>query len=535
MARSIVLALAASALTAAAALAQEPKHPQPAPRDTGMAGMPGMQKKQGAARDTAGRGMPGTTRSGARGRDSARAGRGAKNGMAGMGANHGMPGMGVNHGKGGMPMSMTGPLGIPESRDGSGTAWQPDVTPMYALARLAGRWSLMFHGNAFLQSIHEGSRRGEQQFGSVNWFMGLAQHPLAGGDVALRGMLSLEPLTVGKCGYPDVLATGESCNGQALHDRQHPHDMFMEVAALYQRAVARNLAVELYGGPAGEPALGPVAFPHRISAFWTPLAPISHHWQDATHISFGVVTAGLYGRRWKVEGSAFNGREPDDNRFDFDLGPLDSFSGRVWLLPSDRVAIQVSDGYLREAEQTPEGTRADVHRSTASLTYHRPVGRMGFWANTFVWGQNRAHGLVTNAGLVETSLDLDGRNVIFGRGELDQKSGEDLALEQEAPGLADQVFTVGKLALGYSRQLAAGSLRPALGAELSLNFVPAALKPFYGSTTSAGFAVYASVHPAPMRMGAEHAMAPVPAPMPRGRKGALMAPPDTMHMPPSHP
>ncbi len=533
--RSIALALALSALAAATAFAQEPKHPHPAPRDTGMAGMPGMKKP--APRDTAKARMPATKKPAAP-RDTAMAGMpGMKKparrdtGMAGMpGMNRpardsGMAGMQMRQGMGGMAMAMTGPLGISESRDGSGTAWQPDVTPMYALQRTAGRWMLMFHGNAFLQSIHDGSRRGEQQLGSVNWFMGMAQRPLAGGDLALRGMLSLEPLTVGKCGYPDVLATGELCNGRPLHDRQHPHDAFMEVAALYQRALTRNLAVELYGGPAGEPALGPVAFPHRISALWTPLAPISHHWQDATHIAFGVVTAGVYGRRWKVEGSAFNGREPDDQRFDFDLGALDSYSGRVWLLPTDRIALQLSNGYLHEAERSPAGVRSDVHRSTASLTYHLPVRGVGFWANTLVWGQNRAHGLVTSASLVESSLDLDGRNVVYGRGELAQKSGEDLALEQEAPALADRVFSVGKLAVGYTRQLTAGAWRPGIGAELSLNFVPSALKPFYGSTTSAGFAVYASVRPAPMRMDAHQAMAPVRAPMPK----TMMAPPDTSH------
>jgi len=458
--RSISLALVISAITAAGAVAQQPGHagkqPKPLPRDTGMAGMPGMNKTGSAARDTAMRGMAG--------------------------------------------MAMTGPLGIPESRDASGTAWQPDLTPMYALSRTAGRWSLMFHGNAFLQYIADGSDRGEQQLGSVNWFMGMARHPLAGGDLALRGMLSLEPLTVGKCGYPDLLATGEFCNGQPLHDRQHPHDMFMEVAALYQRALSRNLAFELYGGPSGEPALGPVAFPHRLSALWSPIAPISHHWQDASHIAFGVVTGGVYGRRWKLEGSAFNGREPDDNRFNFDLGPLDSYSGRVWLLPTDRVVVQLSTGYLRDAEQALDGGRSDVHRTTASLMYHAPVRTGGLWANTLVWGQNRAHGLVTNAALLESSLDLDGRNVIFGRGELDQKSGEDLALEQQAPALAGQVFNLGKVALGYTRQLTAGSLRPGLGAELSLSFVPSALKPFYGSTVAPGIAVYASIRPGPMRM-----------------------------------
>ncbi len=402
-------------------------------------------------------------------------------------------------------MDTAGPLGIPDSRDGSGTAWQPDVTPMYALHRMAGAWSFMFHENAFVQYIGEGSHRGEQQLGSVNWFMGMARRSLAGGDLALRGMVSLEPLTVGKCGYPDLLATGELCNGKPLHDRQHPHDMFMEVAARYERAVGRNLAVELYGGPAGEPALGPVAYPHRLTAMWSPAAPISHHWQDATHIAFGVVTGGIYGRRWKLEGSAFNGREPDDKRFDFDLAALDSYAGRLWLLPSEHVAVQVSSGFLKAAELNPDGGRSDVHRSTASLSYVLPRTTGGAFGATLVWGQNRAHGLVTNAGLVETSLDLDGRSAVFGRGELNQKSGDDLALGE--PALADRVFNVGKLALGYTRQLGGTHFRPGIGAELSLGFVPSALKPFYGSTASPGFAVFGSIHPASMHMNGMHAMA----------------------------
>lgn len=478
--RSIPLAAAALAISAASTFAQQPahhgKHPPAPARDTAMAGMPGMKTPAPPAR-------------------------------------------------GAMEMALAGPLGIGESRDASGTAWQPDLTPMYALHRSTGRWSLMFHGNAFLQYIGEGSDRGEQQLGSVNWFMGMARRSLGAGNLSLRTMLSLEPLTVGKCGYPDLLATGEFCNGRPLHDRQHPHDMFMEVAARYQRPVGRSLAIELYGGPAGEPALGPVAYPHRVSALWTPLAPISHHWQDATHIAYGVLTGGIYGRLWKLEGSAFNGREPDDGRFDFDLGALDSYSGRLWFLPTERLALQLSTGYLKEAERLREGGRSDVHRSTASLTYQRPLTSSGSWASTLVWGQNRAHGLVTNTGLAEASMDLDGRNVIFGRGELAQKSGEDLALQDDS--LGQRVFRVGKATLGYSRALGAGSLRPAIGAEISLNFLPSALRRFYGGTTAPGFAIYASIRPAPMQMRMR-AMAPEPGPRWSGNEMPL-PPPSLSH------
>ena len=212
---------------------------------------------------------------------------------------------------------------MPPPRDGSGTSWLPDETPMYAVHRQAGQWTLMAHGNAFLQYLYESGDRGSDQAGSINWLMGMADRPIGSGHLGFRGMISLEPWTIRGCGYPDLLATGEECRGTAIHDRQHPHDVFMELAATYDRPLSGNVRLQLYGGPVGEPALGPTAFPHRTSAMSNPLAPITHHWFDATHITYGVVTAGVYGARWKGEASVFNGREPDETRTDFDFGALD--------------------------------------------------------------------------------------------------------------------------------------------------------------------------------------------------------------------
>ena len=211
-------------------------------------------------------------------------------------------------------------------------------------------------------------------------------------------MVSLEPATVGGCGYPDLLATGELCDGDSIHDRQHPHDFLMEVAGEYDRPLRGNLRWQLYGGLAGEPALGPVAFPHRPSAMPNPIAPIGHHWLDATHITFGVVTTGVFTSRWKVEASLFNGREPDENRWDLDLGALDSFSGRVSFAPSADLVLQVSAGHLTDAE-AGEGSlpRADVDRVTASLTYHRRVGAGTLWASTLAWGRNDERNLASHA------------------------------------------------------------------------------------------------------------------------------------------
>ena len=152
------------------------------------------------------------------------------------------------------------PLGIDHTRDESGTSWLPDASPMQGLMRRHGTWELMLHGNAFVQFITTGGDRGDDQFGSINWVMGMAQRRAAGGQLQFRGMLSLEPITVGKCGYPNLLQSGELCDEISTHDRQHPHDLFMEVAADYRRAINDAVAFELYGGPAAEPALGPTAF-----------------------------------------------------------------------------------------------------------------------------------------------------------------------------------------------------------------------------------------------------------------------------------
>ena len=214
---------------------------------------------------------------------------------------------------------------------------------------------LMVHGNAFVQFLRESGTRGSQQFGSINWVMGAAQRSAGPGTLGLRAMFSAEPATIPGCGYPDLLASGERCDDEPIHDRQHPHDLFMELAASYDAPLTSRARWQLYVAAAGEPALGPVAFPHRISAMATPLAPISHHWLDATHITYGVVTGGIYGARWKAEASVFNGREPDEHRTNLDLARLDSVSGRLWFLPTSRLAFQVSIGHLAEAEEGDHG------------------------------------------------------------------------------------------------------------------------------------------------------------------------------------
>ena len=384
------------------------------------------------------------------------------------------------------------------SRDSSGTAWAPDFTPMYGIHRNRGAWEVMLHGNVFLQYLYESGEddRTASQGGSINWVMGMARRPLGDGVLGLRGMFSLEPLTIGGCGYPVLLATGETCDGDTIHDKQHPHDLFMELAGEYDRQLSGPLRLNIYAGLAGEPALGPAGFPHRLSAFSNLLAPIGHHWLDATHITFGVVTAGVYGLSWKAEASAFNGREPDEDRFDVDLAPLDSYSGRLWLLPTDRIAVQLSAGRLAEAEAGHAGEpRRDVDRITASGSYHAPFRAAGYWATTVGWGVNREDHGTTHAFVVESLLTPDDRNNWFARVEIAGKDGEALHITEAH----DEVFTVGRIQGGYARYFTPrAGLQPGIGVTLSGSIVPESLAPRYGGRVAPGVGVFLTLRPARM-------------------------------------
>jgi hypothetical protein len=367
-------------------------------------------------------------------------------------------------------------------------------------------WSVMLHGTAFGQFLYEPGDRhrtggfSSTQASSVNWLMVMARRPLASGRFGLRTMVSVEPWTVRDCGFINLLANGEMCEGDTIHDRQHPHDVFMELAADYDRPFRGSLRWQLYAGLAGEPALGPTAFPHRVSALSNPVAPITHHWLDSSHITFGLITAGLYEQRWKAEMSVFNSREPDENRADIDFGPLDSVSGRFTLMPTGRLALQVSAGHLHaaEAEFAPQ-PRSNVNRGTASATYHRLAGA-GVWATTLAYGVNFGRevvpeavvDLVTQAVLLESSLSLDDRHTLFGRVEVVGKAGHDLHVH-EAP---VTVFGVGKVQAGYVRYFDAWKgMVSGIGGTASVSILPEALAPRYSGRLAPGFGVFVTVRP----------------------------------------
>ena len=264
---------------------------------------------------------------------------------------------------GAMPMSgMYGPYAM--SREASGTSWQPEAARHEGLHIMRGPWMLMLHGFADGVYDNQGGARGDTKFFSNNMGMAMAQRPLGPGSLGLRSMLSIEPATIGKDGYPLLLQTGETADGKTpLIDRQHPHDLFMELAATYSVS-SGNRSLFVYGGLPGEPALGPPAFMHRFSGVNVPIAPITHHWLDSTHISYGVLTGGAVVDRVKVEASAFRGREPDENRWNIESPKLDSHSFRLSVNPTDRWALQVSYGRLHSPEQLEPDVNQD--RITAS-------------------------------------------------------------------------------------------------------------------------------------------------------------------------
>ena len=394
--------------------------------------------------------------------------------------------------------SMSRPFGIPMTRMGSGTAWLPDASGMRAWHFPTGSWMLMVHGDAFVQYDHQGGRRGDDQLGSINWGMIMAMRTLAGGTLHLHGMASAEPLTIGARGYPLLLQSGESYRGAPLFDRQHPHDLFMEISALYERPVARDLGVMVYAAPVGEPGIGPVAYMHRPSALNDPFAPLAHHWTDATHITYGVVTAGLFTRTLKLEGTVFNGREPDEDRYDFDFDALDSYGVRLSATPTPHWAASVSYGYLKQ----PEGLEPDEdqRRLSASVLHTVSLGRDGEWASALVYGGNKH--LAPDGGetggwehslIAESNLQLDGANTIFGRVEYVRKSAEDLVVESAGP---EAEFDIVTLSLGYIREFAAfQGATLGLGARGAVNFIPASLEGAYGSRTPAGLALFVRLRP----------------------------------------
>lgn len=373
---------------------------------------------------------------------------------------------------------------LPMGQMGSGSSWQPATSPMYMTSKMVGNWTVFIHADAKLGVNSQGGPRGVTKFESSNWIMPMAYHHAGPGTLQLRGMFSLEPFTLPPGGSPQLFQTGETYKGQPLIDKQHPHDLFMELSGTYTVALGEKGTWFTYLGFPGEPSLGPTAFMHRLSASENPSAPLSHHLQDSTHIAFGVFSTGFTYRGLKLEGSIFNGREPDENRYDFEFNPWNSRSLRLSFAPNNNWSMQVSHGFLRNPETHAPG---DIRRTTASISYNKRFTR-GNWATTLIWGRNHTNnaGRVANLNgyTAESTVNFLDKNYIYTRLELADKNELLRAEDRQLLGITDHhaSFRIGAYTLGAAREIwNTNKFSLALGSDLTFYSKPDVLDAIYGN------------------------------------------------------
>jgi hypothetical protein len=389
-------------------------------------------------------------------------------------------------------------------RDGSGTGWQPVDNPMLMKMGRLGSWTTMLHWSAFADYDHQTGPRGDIGVYSQNWAMASAARPVGTRGVFQgRAMMSLEPLTVGGRGYPVLFQTGETFNNEPLIDRQHPHDLFMELSAQYYHQLTPNTLLRMYLAPVGEPALGPVAFPHRYSALLDPNSPLGHHVHESSHIAFGVATAGVILRnKLQLEGSVFNGKEPDENRWDFDYEDWKTaYSGRISYLPNKNWAMQVSYGFLQEPEALEPG---NINRLSASLMHTRTWAD-GWWATSVVGGHNfTTIGPNEDDWLIESLVNFKNKNYVFSRIEYSYKHGMFEHGENHHENGAsrfgeDDSFNIVSFSIGIARDLFTIKDIPiTLGGQITMFAKPRSLEDTYGRFPM-GFHVYLHTNAPRMR------------------------------------
>lgn len=363
---------------------------------------------------------------------------------------------------------------FPSPHEGSGTSWQPASVRGSEWMWMRAGWELMAHGVIFVDYNQQGGPRGEGKAESANYGMLMEQHKLGSGTILFREMFSAESLTSPHPGFPELFQTGETYHGEPLIDHQHPHNVFAELAALYTLPISEKISWEFYGGPSAEPALGPVTYIHRASASELPMAPLAHHLQDSTHTSFGVITTGFVIDRIKLEASAFNGREPNEERWSIQFAALDSWSGRAWIAPTRNWAAEYSIGRLEHPEALEHGSQ---WRQTASVEYNRPLMH-GNWATTLIWGRVHkiAAGTNLNSYLLESTFNFRERNYAFTRLELVDK---DELFPQAA---VHPAYRIGAYTFGGVRDLIHDhAWQLGLGADVTFYSKPAVLDAAYGN------------------------------------------------------
>jgi len=359
-----------------------------------------------------------------------------------------------------------------ESTMGSGCTDAASSHTPGGLHTMSGEWMLMAHGFVSAQYTDHSGPRGDDKLYATSMAMLTGARKTSWGRIQLKSMLSLEP-AMDAAGYPNLFASGETANGDALVDRQHPHDLFMELAVRVDFNIGEGTTAFLYGGPVAEPALGPSAFMHRNSADVNPEPPITHHWFDSTHITYGVVTAGISAPRWQIETSAFRGAEPDEERWGIESPKLDSWSVRGTYNPAPRWLLQASYGDIKEPEALHPGE--GEKRFTASAHYSTP----GLSAMLAFSAKNRVPGPTLTAWLAEANWNIDQHNTLFSR--IENVRNDEFFPDHDDP-LHDESFRMTKFQAGYARRIRLDPFSLALGGSLSTYAKPNALDAAYGGS-----------------------------------------------------
>ncbi|MGD0446447.1 MAG: hypothetical protein ABSA39_21125 [Edaphobacter sp.] len=406
----------------------------------------------------------------------------------------------------------------------SGTSAEPPSTPVTMLMRNFRGWTLMLHGSAFLSDTQQQAQnhRGGDKLFSTNWLMPMAMRQLGPdgryGQLTLRTMLSLEPATISNRQFPELFQQGETAFGKPIIDGQHPHDFFMELAALYDLRLGHQTLFSLYAAPIGDPAIGPIAYPHRLSASEDPIAALGHHQQDSTHIAFNVFTGGLTWRWLRFEESGFHGAEPTEQRWGFQPSPnghaVDSYSSRITFSPTPNWSSQYSIAHIVSPEALYPGE--DQQRQTASIIYNRPFGAhsdaahhnttampgmnmsqdmttkaTGNWSTTLLWGRTKSLPQTgeasnkENSYLLESLLQFHTRNYVWTRIENAGRSNE-LLLQPGSPlppnFTESPIGHVAAYSFGYDRDYRLiPHILTAPGAQFTTYTTPATLVSTYGA------------------------------------------------------
>ncbi len=380
---------------------------------------------------------------------------------------------------------MGGPAAsLPENilrHDTSGTDVEPDSVSPPMLMQMRGNRMFMLHGQASIAEQQQTSSRGNRatdKLFSANWIMPMAQRNFGRSQLTLRAMLSLEPATISGRYYPELFQQGETAFGKPIIDGQHPHNLFMEIAALYDLKIGEHALLSLYAAPVGDPALGPVAFPHRASASEDPLAPLGHHLEDSTHIAYEVLTGGATLGPVRLEASGFHGREPGENRWTIAVGGLDSWSARLTAAPFRDWEAQYSVGHLH----SPESQRPseDVLRQTASISYHHAWQPASLDA-LVLWGRNHTIASPTNWNgyLFEATAHVHDRHSIWTRIENVDRTTD--LLGADAPAEETVIGRVQACTGGYAHRIFRNRWSVyELGAQGTFYNAPAPLRQLYG-------------------------------------------------------